>query len=70
MVTLRRVSDEPYRCETGLTPVAHVANAQRLLPPEYLHPTRPWVSDAFLAYARPLLGGPLLDYGRLDDLPV
>jgi len=70
MVTLCRVSDEPYRCETGLTPVGKVANAQRLLPPEYLHPTRPWVSDAFLEYARPLLGGPLLDYGRLDDLLV
>jgi len=70
IVTLRRVSDDPYACETGLTPVANIANRQRLLPDAYLHPTRPWVTDAFLAYARPLIGGPLLDYARLEDLPV
>ena len=70
MVTLRRTSDDPYSCATGLTPVANVANRQRLLPDEYLHPARPWVTAAFLAYARPLIGGPLLDYGRLADLSV
>jgi 6-phosphofructokinase 1 len=70
MITLQRVADEPYRCTTGFTPVERVANTQRLLPPEYLHPTRPWVTDAFLAYARPLLGGPLLEYGRLEDIPM
>lgn len=67
MVTLQRVSDDPYRCTTALAPVESIANNQRLLPPAYLHPTRPWVSDAFLAYARPLLGGPLLEYGRLES---
>ena len=68
MVTLQRISSSPYRCTTGLGPVERVANVQRLLPAEYLHPTRPWVSDAFLAYARPLLGGPLLEYGRLAEI--
>jgi 6-phosphofructokinase 1 len=68
MVTLQRISSSPYRCTTGLVPVERVANVQRLLPAEYLHPTRPWVSDAFLAYARPLLGGPLLEYGRLEEM--
>jgi len=67
MVMLQRDSGEPYRCTTGFTPVERVANRQRLLPSEFLHPTRPWVTDAFLAYARPLIGGPLLEYGRFDD---
>jgi 6-phosphofructokinase 1 len=68
MVTLQRIAGSPYRCTTGLVPVERVANVQRLLPAEYLHPTRPWVSDAFFAYARPLLGGPLPEYGRLEEI--
>lgn len=70
MVTLERLSDDPYRCVTGLAPVERVANVQRVLPSAFLHPARAWVTDAFLDYARPLLGGPLLDYGRLEPLPV
>jgi 6-phosphofructokinase len=70
MVTLERVSDEPYRCTMGLAPVERIANVQRTLPAEFLHPSRPWVTDAFLSYARPLLGGPLLDYGRLEPIGV
>jgi len=70
MVTLERVSDEPYRCVMGLAPVERIANVQRLLPAEFLHPSRPWITDAFLSYARPLLGGPLLEYGRLEPIGV
>ena len=68
MVTLRRESTVPYRCTIGSVPVERVANAQRRLPPEFLHPSRPWVTDAFLSYARPLIGDPLLDYGRLEQI--
>ncbi len=74
MVTLQRAGNgeqgEPYACATGLAPVEQIANRQRLLPEEFLHPSRPWVSDAFLSYARPLLGAPLLEYGRFDDLAI
>ncbi len=71
MVTLQRTGSgeqgQPYACSTDLAPVEQVANRQRLLPEEFLHPSRPWVSNAFLSYARPLLGAPLLEYGRFDD---
>jgi 6-phosphofructokinase 1 len=60
MVTLVRTSDEPYRCTTGLAPLAAVANRSRPIPSEYLGPgaAEP-VTAAFVDYATPLLGGPL-----------
>jgi 6-phosphofructokinase 1 len=66
MVTLVRAADPPYRCATGLAPVAAVANQTRLLPPELIGPSAAEpITDAFRAYATPLLGGPLPDYVRL-----
>jgi ATP-dependent phosphofructokinase / diphosphate-dependent phosphofructokinase len=66
MVTLVRAADPPYRCTTGLVPVAAVANQTRLLPRELIGPSAAEpITDAFRAYATPLLGGPLPDYVRL-----
>ncbi len=65
MVTLERVSQEPYRCETGLAPLADVANAERPMPDEYIAPKGNDVTPAFLEYVRPLIGGPLPAYARL-----
>lgn len=65
MVTLERLSDDPYECESGLVELARVANAERHLPDEYMAPVGNDVTDAFIAYARPLLGGPLPPYARL-----
>jgi 6-phosphofructokinase 1 len=56
MVTLVRATEEPYHCETGLTSLERVANAQRPLPPEFVTPDWSGVTDAFRAYALPLLG--------------
>jgi|GEM_PF-3859234 6-phosphofructokinase 1 len=65
MVTLERLSDDPYDCGTGLAELDGVANAERRLPDEYLAPAGNDVTGAFIAYARPLLGGPLPPYARL-----
>jgi 6-phosphofructokinase 1 len=65
MVTLERLSDEPYEFKTGLVELARVANAERHLPDEYLAPAGNDVTNAFIAYARPLIGGPLPPYARL-----
>jgi 6-phosphofructokinase 1 len=56
MVTLVRVSEEPYHCETGLTSLECVANAQRPLPSAFVTPDWTGVTEAFRAYALPLLG--------------
>lgn len=69
MVTLLREPGEPYRVTTGLAPLADVANRERYLPEEYLAPDGAEVSEGFRAYARPLIGGPLPEYGRFEPRP-
>jgi 6-phosphofructokinase 1 len=70
MVTLERMAGEPYRCTTGLVELAEVANQEKLLPDEFLAPSGYDVTDAFIRYASPLIGGPLPPYVRLAKYPV
>lgn len=65
MVTLVRESDEPYRCTTGVAPLHAVANAERRMPDEFIAPAGNDVTEAFLRYARPLIGEPLPAHARL-----
>ena len=66
MITLERVSNAPYRCETGLAPLEQVANAERPVPDAFISPDGTDVTPAFFEYARPLIGGPLPQYARLN----
>ena len=70
MVTLVRVSQSPYRCETSLAPLEAVANAERPVPDEFIAESGNDVTSAFIEYARPLIGGPLPRYARLKLAPV
>ncbi len=70
MVTLERVSREPYRCQPGLAPLEAVANAERPLPDEFIADHGRDVTPAFIEYARPLIGAPLPRYARLRMAPV
>jgi len=65
MVTLERVSNEPYECETGLASLAEVANAERPVPDEFINEAGNDITPAFIEYARPLIGGPLPPHARL-----
>ena len=56
---VQRVSDEPYQWALGTTPLATVANEQRLLPPDMVPEPRGGPTPAFRQYAEPLLGAPL-----------
>lgn len=56
MVTLIRESSSPYRCATGLADLGKVANAERLFPPDWIHPSGNDVLPAFRDYAAPLAG--------------
>lgn len=70
MVTLERNPGPRYRCTTGLVELEKVANAEKLLPAGYINDEGNFVTPAFLDYARPLLGGPLPKYARLECFPV
>jgi 6-phosphofructokinase len=65
MVTLVREPGKEYRCTTGLAPLEEVANAEKLLPDEFINEAGNFVTEAFKEYTRPLLGGPLPDYVTL-----
>jgi 6-phosphofructokinase 1 len=65
MVTLVRADSPTYALEYQIASLANVANAERMLPREYMNEAGNDVTPAFLDYARPLIGGPLLTYARL-----
>jgi 6-phosphofructokinase 1 len=70
MVTLERQPGKGYRCDMGAAPLDSIANAEKLLPDEYIAPEGNDVTQAFLDYARPLIGEPLPSLGRLCCYPV
>jgi ATP-dependent phosphofructokinase / diphosphate-dependent phosphofructokinase len=69
MVSLVRVSDRPYRCETGLVPLAEVANGVKPLPREYLDVAGTHISEAMRVYVGPLVLGEVPVRIGADGLP-
>jgi ATP-dependent phosphofructokinase / diphosphate-dependent phosphofructokinase len=79
VVTLQRAGAGPYRCTTGLAPLAEVAGAVRRLPREHLDVAGTAVTEAMRAYLRPLVLGEvplrmgpdgLPEFARLQRRPV
>ncbi|NLO35038.1 MAG: diphosphate--fructose-6-phosphate 1-phosphotransferase [Clostridiaceae bacterium] len=56
MATILRVSDDPYQVRYDQVPLRTVANSERFLPPDWISPDGLDVTDAFIRYARPLIG--------------
>jgi ATP-dependent phosphofructokinase / diphosphate-dependent phosphofructokinase len=65
MVTLERVEAANYEVRTGTAPLEVIANQQKRLPPEFIAPQANGLTDAFTAYARPLIGDPLPEFSSL-----
>jgi 6-phosphofructokinase len=70
MVTLGRVSDDPYLCETGVVPLADVANAEKLLPRAFTNEAGNMITQPFKDYALPLIDGALPPLARLKGTRV
>ena len=70
MVALERISDEPYQANTRLAPLADVANAESVLPRDYMDSSGTMITDAFRRYALPLIDGPLPPLARLRGVRV
>jgi 6-phosphofructokinase 1 len=69
MVSLERVSQDPYRFSTGLVDLEKVANGEKLLPAEWIDEDEFFVKDPFMRYARPLIQGEVAPVIR-EGLPV
>lgn len=65
MVTLVRKRNDPYECETGMVDLATVALKTKNVPDEFINRQSNYVTDDFLEYVRPLIGGPLSEYAHL-----
>ena len=59
MVSIRRVSDRPYRPALGLVPLEDVANVERKFPVEWINDRGNGVEGRFREYCAPLVGGAL-----------
>ena len=66
MVTLIRQSNTKYECDTGLAPLEDIAGNVKVLPQEYIDTTSGLLTQAYVDYARPLVGGPMPRYERLN----
>lgn len=59
MAAFRRISDHPYRSEIFLADISGVMLNEKTLPGEFINPRGNGVTDAFVRWCRPLIGGPL-----------
>ena len=69
MATIRRVADAPYTAAYGAAPLADMANSERGFPAEWIATSGVDVTDAFLDYARPLIGDGWLQIPLEAGLP-
>ena len=66
MVILVREQGSHYHCTADSAPLVEIANTVKPLPAGFLNAEGNFVTPAFLDYARPLIGSPLMEYARLE----
>jgi 6-phosphofructokinase 1 len=66
MIGFKRLSTEPYRIEAIEIPVENVMLHERKFPKEFIGEDGSGVTEEFLDWCRPLLGGPLLEFAKID----
>ncbi len=62
MVGFERTAGEIYQCRTVLIPIQQVMLAERVLPDNFISPSGNDVTDDFVQWCRPLIGGPLPEF--------
>lgn len=65
MVSLARATKGPYRCDMEPAPLAGVAAQEKLMPAEFIGEDGFSITQAFIDYARPLIGGEMPRVVRL-----
>ncbi|MGA2034233.1 MAG: 6-phosphofructokinase, partial [Thermoguttaceae bacterium] len=69
MATILRNPGETYSVRYDKVPLAEVANSERNFPAPWIAPSGCDVTDAFVRYARPLVGDEMLGLPLLDGRP-
>jgi len=65
MMTLEREEGEQYSCRIGTVELSKVANVEKPLPHDFINSNGNHVTEKFIKYASPLIGGPLPEYVHL-----
>ena len=65
MLTIVRLSDEPYRWEIGKVPLSEVANVEKKMPAEFITEDGYGITDPCRRYLAPLIVGE--DYPPYHD---
>lgn len=68
MVSLRRISNDPYQCVTDLVDIHQSANRKKCIPPEWINNYKNGVTHAFIDYVRPLIQAEMAPI-YVDGLP-
>ena len=68
MITIERVSDDPYRSQTGIYDIHDIANNERVVPREWINEDGDYVTEEFINYAKPLIQGELQPF-MVNGLP-
>ena len=66
MVGYKRLPGDEYKIDYELIELSKVANAEKLLTDDLINAQGNDVTEAFVEYCRPLIGGNLPDYFRID----
>ncbi len=69
MITLNRVTDAPYKCETAAFDIHAIANQEKMVPQHFITEDGSQITEEFLAYLRPLIQGELYPIFK-DGLPA
>jgi len=65
MITLIRDPGPEYHCSVSIASLKEIANREKTLPLDFMNEAGNSPTEAFFAYARPLIGGPWPPYVRL-----
>lgn len=66
MVGYKRLSSQPYQIDYEMIELEKVANVENLLPDSFINEAGNDVTEAFVDYCKPLIGGELEDYFKFD----
>lgn len=66
MVILEREPGKIYKCKTNIVKLDDVANKEKKIPKEFINDEGNWVTQKFIDYIKPLIGGPLPEYTRFE----
>ena len=69
MVTIQRVSEDPYKSETDVYDIHDIANVEKKIPDEWIDKNNKQMTEEFIKYTRPLIIGELLPIFK-DGVPT